>query len=75
MNKLMLDEITRQAKDPEVQKAMLELIMRKRVEPDYESLLEDLLVDIAKDRDMVRIMSTKKSMANAVTAMKHLWEK
>jgi len=74
MNKLMLDEIARQAKDPEVQKAMLELIMRKRVEPDYESLLEDLLVDIAKDRDMVRIMSTKKSMANAVTAMKHLWE-
>ena len=76
---LMLEEMTRPPKDPEMQKAMLKIILAKRVKPDYEEtrhyiLLKNLLIDIAKDRDVVRIMSTKKSMADAVVAMKHLWE-
>ena len=40
----------------------------------YEELLTNLLTAIAKDRDAVRIMSTKKEMAEAVAAMNHLWE-
>jgi hypothetical protein len=70
---LMLEEMTRPPKDIEMQKAILKLILTKNVEPDYESLLEDLLVDIAKSPEVMRIMATKKSMANAVTTMKHLW--
>ena len=76
---LMLEEMTRHPKDPEVQKAMLKLILTKNVKPDYEEtrhyiLLKNLLIAIANDRDAVRIMATKKSMADAVVAMKHLWE-
>ena len=79
MNKLMLDEMTRPSKDLEVQKAMLKLILAERVKPDYEEtrhyiLLKNLLIDIANDRDAVRIMTTKQSMADAVAAMKHLWD-
>jgi hypothetical protein len=37
-------------------------------------LLKNLLIAIAHDRDALRIMSTKKEMAEAVAAMKHLWE-
>jgi hypothetical protein len=79
MNKLMLDEMTRPPKDPEVQKAMLKLILAERVKPDYEEtrhyiLLKNLLIAIANDRDAVRIMTTKKEMAEAVAAMKHLWD-
>jgi len=79
MNKLMLDEMTRPPKDPEVQKAMLKLILAERVKPDYEEtrhyiLLKNLLIAIANDRDAVRIITTKKEMAEAVAAMKHLWE-
>ena len=76
---LMLEEMTRPPKDPEVQKAMLKLILTKNVKPDYEEtrhyiLLKNLLIAIANDRDAVRIMTTKKEMAEAVAAMKHLWE-
>jgi hypothetical protein len=79
MNKLMLDEMTRPPKDLEVQKAMLKLILAERVKPDYEEtrhyiLLKNLLIAIANDRDAVRIMTTKKEMAEAVAAMKHLWD-
>ena len=78
MNKLLLEEMTRPPKDFEMQKAMLKIILEKKVEPDYKEtrhyiLLKNLLIDIANDRDMVRIMTTKKSMAEAVAAMKHLW--
>jgi len=41
---------------------------------DYEKLLENLLIAIAKDREAIRIMATKQAMAEAVAAMKHLWE-
>jgi hypothetical protein len=71
---LMLEEMTRPPKDPEMQKAILELIMRKHVKPNHEELLKNLLIAIAKDRDAIRIMATKKEMAEAVAAMKHLWE-
>ena len=37
-------------------------------------LLKNLLIAIANDREAVRIMATKKEMAEAVAAMKHLWE-
>jgi hypothetical protein len=37
-------------------------------------LLKNLLIAIAHDRDALRIMATKKEMAEAVAAMKHLWE-
>ena len=70
---LMVEEMTRPPIDPEMQKAMLKIILTERVKPDYEELLKNLLIDIAKDRDAVRIMTTKKSMADAVVAMKHLW--
>jgi len=40
----------------------------------YEEILTNLLVAMAKDNDVLRIMTTKKSMADAVVAMKHLWE-
>jgi hypothetical protein len=40
----------------------------------YEELLTNLLTAIAKDRDALRIMTTKKEMAEAVSAMNHLWE-
>lgn len=39
----------------------------------YEELLTNLLTAIAKDRDALRIMTTKKEMAEAVSAMKFLW--
>ena len=41
----------------------------------YEELLTNLLTAIAKDRDALRIMTTKKEMAEAVSAMKFLWDK
>lgn len=41
----------------------------------YEELLTNLLTAIAKDRDAIRIMTTKKEMAEAVSAMKFLWDK
>jgi hypothetical protein len=71
----MLEEMTRPPKDPEMQKAILELILTKNVEPDYEELLKNLLIAIANDRDAVRVMTTKQAMAEAVAAMKHLWDK
>ena len=40
----------------------------------YEELLTNLMVAMAQDRDVLRIMTTKKSMADAVVVMKHLWE-
>jgi len=40
----------------------------------YEEILTKLLVAMAKDNDVLRVMTTKKSMADAVVAMKHLWE-
>ena len=70
---LMVEEMTRPPIDPEMQNAMLKIILTERVKPDYEELLKNLLIDIAKDRDAVRIMTTKKSMADAVVAMQHLW--
>jgi hypothetical protein len=39
----------------------------------YEELLTNLLTAIAKDRNAMSIMATKKEMAEAVAAMKHLW--
>jgi hypothetical protein len=36
-------------------------------------LLKNLLIAIANDRDAIRIMATKKEMAEAVAAMQHLW--
>ena len=39
----------------------------------YEELLTNLMIAIAKDRDAVRAMTTKKAMADAVVVMKHLW--
>jgi hypothetical protein len=49
------------------------------IEPSYTEtrhyiLLKNLLLAIAKDREAVRIMTTKKEMVEAVAAMKHLWE-
>lgn len=41
---------------------------------DYQELLKNLLIAIANDRDAVRIMTTKQAMAEAVAAMKHLWD-
>jgi len=41
--------------------------------PNHEELLKNLLIAIANDRDAMRIMATKKEMAEAVAAMKHLW--
>jgi hypothetical protein len=40
----------------------------------YEEILTNLMIAMAKDNDVLRIMTTKKSMADAVVAMKHLWE-
>jgi hypothetical protein len=75
---LMVEEMTRPPKDPEMQKAMLKIILTERVKPDYEEtrhyiLLKNLLIAIANDRDAIRIMATKKEMAEAVAAMQHLW--
>ena len=36
-------------------------------------LLKNLLIAIAKDRNAMSIMATKKEMAEAVAAMRHLW--
>jgi len=74
MRNLMLEEMTRPAIDPEAQKLALKLILTEKVAPDYEELLTNLLVAIAKDRDAIRIMATKQAMAQAVAAMKHLWD-
>lgn len=74
MNKLMLDEMTRPPKDFEMQRAMLKVIFTEQVAPDHEELLKNLLIAIANDRDAVRIMATKQAMAEAVAAMKHLWD-
>jgi len=41
----------------------------------YEELLTNLMIAIAKDRDAIRTMSTKKAMADAVVAMTHLFIK
>ena len=75
---LMLEEMTRPPIDREAQLHAIKLILTKRLEPDHESrhyiLLKNLLIDIAQDRDAVRAMTTKKSMVEAVTVMKHLWE-
>jgi len=71
---LMVEEMTRPPIDPEMQKAMLKIILTERVKPDHEELLKNLLIAIANDRDALRIMSIKKEMAEAVAAMKHLWE-
>ena len=64
--------------DPAIRDAIGKMIVAKSVKPDYEEtrhyiLLKNLLIDIAQDRDAVRAMTTKKSMAEAVAAMKHLW--
>jgi hypothetical protein len=79
MRNLMLEEMTRPAIDPEAQKLALKLILTEKVAPDYTEtrhyiLLKNLLIAIAKDRDAMRIMATKQAMAEAVAAMKHLWD-
>lgn len=76
---LMLEEMTRPPIDPEAQALALKLMLTKQVKPEYTEtrhyiLLKNLLIAIANDRDAVRIMATKKEMAEAVVAMKHLWE-
>jgi hypothetical protein len=75
---LMVEEMTRPPIDPEMQKAMLKIILTERMKPEYEEtrhyiLLKNLLIAIANDRDAIRIMATKKEMAEAVAAMQHLW--
>ena len=79
MNNLMLEEMTRPPIDPKAQALALKLMLTKQVKPEYTEtrhyiLLKNLLIAIANDRDAVRIMATKKEMAEAVVAMKHLWE-
>ena len=74
MRNLMIEEMTRPPIDPEAQKLALNLILTEKVAPDYEKLLENLLIAIAKDREAIRIMATKQAMAEAVAAMKHLWD-
>lgn len=74
MRNLMMEEMTRPPIDPEAQKLALNLILTEKVAPDYEKLLENLLIAIAKDREAIRIMATKQAMAEAVAAMKHLWD-
>ena len=79
MRNLMLEEMTRPPIDPEAQALALKLMLTKQVKPEYTEtrhyiLLKNLLIAIANDRDALRIMATKKEMAEAVAAMKHLWE-
>lgn len=50
------------------------MIETSYTETRHYILLKNLLIAIAKDRDAMRIMATKKEMAEAVAAMKHLWE-
>ena len=50
------------------------MIESSYTETRHYILLKNLLLAIAKDREAVRIMTTKKEMVEAVAAMKHLWE-
>jgi hypothetical protein len=50
------------------------MIETSYTETRHYILLKNLLLAIAKDREAVRIMTTKKEMVEAVAAMKHLWE-
>ena len=75
---LMLEEMTRPPIDPEAQALAIKLMLTKQVKPEYTEtrhyiLLKNLLIAIAKDRNAMSIMATKKEMAEAVAAMRHLW--
>ena len=50
------------------------MIETSYTETRHYILLKNLLVAIANDRDALRIMATKKEMAEAVAALNHLWE-